>query len=330
MQRSDCNRPRFVRGQAAGHYESWFQRANHPSRPLALWIRYTIFSPAGRPDDAIGELWAIFFDGERGRIATVKQDTPIGACEFAPDRFDVRIGAATLTGCRLDGSASGSAHTISWSLEYESPEDPLLLLPRQLYERGLPKAKALVGSPNAVFRGSVTVDGQEIRIDDWTGSQNHNWGTRHTDSYAWGQVAGFDNAPQAFLECSTAQIRIGPLWTPRMSLVVLRAHGKEYALHSIAQAVRAHGNFEFFDWHIDSAAGGVRIAVHMHAAREQFVGLVYANPPGGTKTCLNTKLAAAEVMLVRTGHPPETFFTRHRAAFEILTDRVDHGIPVVV
>jgi hypothetical protein len=43
------------------------------------------------------------------------------------------------------------------------------------------------------------------------GSQNHNWGSRHTDHYAWGQVAGFDDDPDAFLELSTARVRVGPL-----------------------------------------------------------------------------------------------------------------------
>ncbi len=46
--------------QQQGHYESFFQRANHPSRPLAFWIRYTIFSPKNRPQDALGEVWAAF------------------------------------------------------------------------------------------------------------------------------------------------------------------------------------------------------------------------------------------------------------------------------
>lgn len=56
------NLTRFA-GGAEGHHESFFLRANHPSRPLAIWIRYRIFSPAGRPGDAVGELWAIYFDG---------------------------------------------------------------------------------------------------------------------------------------------------------------------------------------------------------------------------------------------------------------------------
>jgi hypothetical protein len=43
-------------GQMTGHYESYFVRANHPTRPLAFWIRYTLFSPKQHPENALGEL----------------------------------------------------------------------------------------------------------------------------------------------------------------------------------------------------------------------------------------------------------------------------------
>jgi hypothetical protein len=49
---------------------------------------------------------------------------------------------------------------------------------------------------------------------DWVGSQNHNWGSKHTDRYSWGQVAGFDAHPESFLEVATARLKLGPLWTP--------------------------------------------------------------------------------------------------------------------
>jgi len=329
-ERAAWNGCRFVAGTTLGHYESWFQRANHPVRPLAFWIRYTIFSPAGRPQDAVGELWAIFFDGERERVVAVRQEVPLSACGFASSGIDVRVGSATLRDGHLEGSAGSGGHTLGWSLAWDGDEPPLLLLPRSLYGRPLPKAKALVGTPNALFRGRILVDGEEIAIADWQGSQNHNWGSRHTDSYAWGQVAGFDDAPDVFLECSTAQIRIGPLWTPRMSLVVLRAEGEEFALNSLGQALRARGRCESFDWRIASASAEAVVTIRIHAPRSAFVGLTYGNPPGGTKTCLNTKLAACELTLERPGREPRTWTTGHRAAFEILTDRSDHGVAMAV
>lgn len=31
MERTTCNRSRYVEGDPRGHYESYFQRANHPA-----------------------------------------------------------------------------------------------------------------------------------------------------------------------------------------------------------------------------------------------------------------------------------------------------------
>jgi len=58
--RQKANWTRYQPGQGAGHYESFFQRANHPTRPMAFSIRYTIFSPQNHPENAVGELLAIY------------------------------------------------------------------------------------------------------------------------------------------------------------------------------------------------------------------------------------------------------------------------------
>ena len=170
-----------------------------------------------------------------------------------------------------------------------------------------------------MFDGTLEVDGEAIAIDGWIGSENHNWGRQHTDSYAWGQVVGFDDAPDAFLECATARLKLGPLWTPPMTIVCLRYDGRDYRLNSGLQPFRAKGAWKDFDWHFDSAQAGVRIHGRMHAAPEDFVSLTYYNPPGGSHTCLNSKLAACEVTLERSGQAAVTLTSRHRAAFEILT-----------
>jgi hypothetical protein len=329
IEKAAWNGARFREEDTTGHYESWFQRANHPTRPLAFWIRYTIFRPADAPERAVGELWAIWFDGERGVIRAAKEVVPLASCRFAASGIGVTIGPSRLSDVHLEGSATNEHHELAWSLRYAGNEPPLLLLPRDLYERSMPRAKALVGSPNADFTGYLIVDGERIEIDGWRGSQNHNWGSRHTDSYAWGQVAGFDDAPDVFLECSTAQLRIGPFWTPRMSLVVLRAGGEEVAFNTLRQSLRARGRCDGFEWRIDSRMRGARVQVRFHAPAAAFVGLTYLNPPGGSKTCLNTKLAACELTLEREGHAPARWTTAYRAAFEILTDRKDHGIDVV-
>ena len=329
QQRRDAwNASRFRPGESGGLYESYFLRGNHPERPLAFWIRYTIFCPKGRPQEAQGELWAIYFDGETSKVSAVKESRPITECQFSRDCLDVRIGSATLTDGALDGRAASAEHAVSWRLTFAGGGAPLLLLPEAMYSGGFPKAKALVAQPNAVFSGTLTVDGREIALSGWRGSQNHNWGSRHTDRYAWGQVAGFDNAPEAFLECAAAQVRVGPFWSPRLTLLVLRDGDEEIALNGLLQAARAQGDYDFFTWTLDSRSPQARLHGRIEAPAAAFVGLNYLNPPGGAKTCLNSKLASAEFTLERPGRPAKTFVTRSRAAFEILTDRRDHGIAV--
>jgi hypothetical protein len=334
----DYNHSRFDPAGAGGFYESWFQRANHPTRPLAFWIRCTVFSPKGRPRDAIGELWAVWFDGESGRHVVAKSELPIAQCALSREALDVRIGAARLQPGHLRGMAERGEHRIEWDLAWDGGGAPLFLLPPALYDRGLPKAKSLVGAPLARFSGSLVVDGVRMAIDRWTGSQNHNWGAKHTDRYAWGQVAGFDNAPDSFLEVATGQLKIGPWWTPRLTPLVLRHEGEEYALRSIGQALRARGRFgprpaegrpsSDFHWDFATHGDGIAIEGSISAPKEAFVGLRYYNPPGGEKWCLNSKLAACRLRVSRAGKPDQTLEARDRAAFEILTDDRAHGVEI--
>jgi hypothetical protein len=328
----DANAARYRPDARAGHYESYFLRGNHPEQPLAFWIRYTVFSPKGRPEAGCGELWAIVFDGEMRRCIAAKREVPIAECRFGGATLpDVRIAEATLSGTETHGAAEGAGHTITWTLGIRGEPRPLLLLPAALYEARLPRAKSLVPVPLAAFDGEIGVDGQRLRVDGWVGSQNHNWGSRHTDQYAWGQVAGFDGHPETFLEVATARLRLGPLWTPPMTPLVLRHAGREYRLNATRLALRARTSLSYFTWTFATANDEVAIDGTIDAPRWAVVGLRYRNPPGGEKHCLNTKIAHCrlEVRDRATGRA-ETLETAHRAAFEILTDARDHGIVIAV
>lgn len=326
----DVNGARFDPTSGVGHYESWFQRANHPTEKRAFWIRYTIFSPKGRPGDSVGELWAIYFDNDT--IVAVKEVHPIADCSFASRGLNVKVASATLDGGGLVGRCVHDNNMIAWDLKYQSNSAPLLLFAEKLYSAPLPKAKALVGSPMAKYEGHVEINGVRINIDGWMGSQNHNWGSKHTDEYAWGQVAGFDEAPDAFIELSTARIHLGPFKTPWMTPLVLRLDGREIRLSALLQAARNDGEYAVpasgdLRWTFAASKGGDSVRGTIHAPKSDFVGLPYDNPPGGRKTCLNSKVAHCELH-VQTGGQQRTL-TSKRAAFEILTEQTDHGIPVL-
>ena len=149
--RDRFNGCRFDPERPVGHYESWFQRLNHPTRPLAFWSRYTIFSPAARPDQAEAELWGIYFDGENRRISAAKQVLPLSRCRFGRDRLDVTMGDAWLRDGHCTGRARGGSHTLGWDLRYRDGQRPLLLLPERFYSTRFPKAKGVVGTPTVLI-----------------------------------------------------------------------------------------------------------------------------------------------------------------------------------
>ena len=338
-QRQNLNSVRFVEGTGNGHYESYFLRANHPTKPIAFWFRYTIFSPkAGSQSNGekamvgknIGELWAMMFDREKNRVVAAKEEVPFDQCYFSSNGLDVAIAdKGVLTPGIVKGSAASGGNTIAWDLVYGGGQQPLKLLPANLYDAPFPKAKALVGSPMVSFSGTITVNGEDYTVDRWIGSENHNWGSKHTDQYAWGQVAGFDNDPDAFLEVGTAKVKVGPFRTPWMTTLVLRYDQKEVAINSLLQAVKAKASYRYFHWEFDTRNENVRIQGNIYGPKENFVGLNYYNPPGDSNTCLNSKIASCRLVVQEKGKPERVFETKNRAAFEILTADRSHGVPVV-
>jgi hypothetical protein len=326
------NRCRYHPGDGNGHYESYFLRANHPSRPLAFWLRYTILNPRYNPEQAVGSVWAVVFNGETGTHKHARRDFPLASCRFDPDRFVVDVGTSVLEDGRLAGSAAADDTAIAWDLRYHGGQSPLLLLPRPWYEPWVPTAKSLVGLPLARFDGALTINGERLEIADWCGSVNHNWGARHTDEYAWGQVAGFDGHPESFLEVASARVRLGPWSGPRFTPLVLRHNGREEALNGPVTMLLAKSSYSYFVWSFTSENSRVAVEGTISAPREAFVALTYDNPPGGSKQCLNTKIASCELRVrdkaAGPGGKPEVLFTRSRAAFEILTDDREHGVPL--
>lgn len=313
-----------------GHYESWFLRANAPDAARAFWIRYTLFVPENSRRPSLGELWAIWFDGDRNQVVAVKDELPLDDCEFAAETMDVRIGQSRLGQRALNGRAELGDNRISWSLSHEGGTEALLFLPENLYQASLPKAKSVVSRPLVTFQGELHVNGERHDISGWRGSENHNWGSKHTDQYAWGQVAGFEGRPDAFLECITARVRIGPVPSPWLTIACLKLGDETLCFNRIGTALKARGRYEFFDWQWRTAAGGDTLEAHINAPREHFAALTYYNPPGGAKTCLNSKIARCELSLQRASGEQILLHSPHGAAFEILTDSNRHGVPMAV
>ena len=142
----EVNCTRYRSGQQEGHYESFFLRANHPGLPLAFWIRYTIFSPDKSPERAIGEIWAVYFNGDTGNHVAVKREVPFSKCVFKTAEFFARIDEATLQPGKLAGSAMSGGHEISWDLGFHEAVDGNLEAKHRALEMVDPSCGPLPGN----------------------------------------------------------------------------------------------------------------------------------------------------------------------------------------
>ncbi len=298
-------------------YESYFIRGNHPSEKRAFWLRYTLFCGRKGPLKPEGELWiALFENGQpvRGGMNAL----PWAECSFSAEHLRVHLGDSTLDERSAHGGLTTDSLDVKWNLRWEGKDEPALLLKPSLYRGGFPKAKSVVPRPMVRFTGEIAVNEQSWSIADWVGSQNHNWGVQHTDAYAWGQVAGFDTRPDWFLECASARLQYGPVWTPPFTVAVLRAEGREYRFDGLTRAVRASAtwNEQFWEWKVSN--GSETLEARFEASPADWIVFPYRNPPGGTKECRNSKVAAVQLSLTRSDGSRLSASTHHRGAFEIL------------
>lgn len=321
---AQANFSRYNPSTVKGFYESFFIRANHPVEPKAFWIRYTLFSPKDNPKDRTASLWIIYFEGTS--IYPSKTTFYWNDCCFPRKQFSVELGGNFINSAR----AKGESGQLSWDLHYKTEQSALFLLPLSMYNSPFPKAKSIVSQPFALFNGQIKKAGLSIKIDNWIGSQNHNWGYKHTDFYAWGQVAGFDNSPGTFLEVVTAKLVVAELKTPYVTIMVLHHNGKTYSLNDVGCWLRNKGEFKYFQWDFECSNRQISVKGQIKASKAAFVGLKYNNPIGGHKNCLNSKLASCtlEINIPTAIGMPQLLYTQHRCAFEILTNEGQdkHGI----
>ena len=205
---------------AAGHYESFYLKAAHPSEPLGVWIRHTVHKrPGAEPK---GSLWFVLFDGAADGPRASKVTLPGAELGAGPDHY-IHVGESRLS----PGSAVGKAPTeqcdASWELEFDEGEEAFFHLPREwMYTARLPRTKLLTPYPASTFRGQVEVDGRRVELEGWPGMVGHNWGAQHAERWIWLHGSNFEgHGPDTWIDAAIGRIKIGPLTTPWVANGVL-------------------------------------------------------------------------------------------------------------
>ena len=285
-------RPRWP-GDGRGFYESFYLKANHPERRLALWLKFNLLEP--RRGRLGGEVWGVWFDGERGyqRVAHLEGEPRLGEA------------AVEIDGCRLalaDGVLRESARLagMAWEVRLVPLAEPIVHLPSaRLYSGELPRKKIVTPVPLGRLDGWFKMGSERVSLDGWRGFFGRNWGREHARTYAYGNAAFPDGA---LLDGFSARLRMGPLVLPPVSIAVLRTGGSEYRFDRPRQWLSGRPTWNDHSWNLElPGSGGHRLRLAMEAPERDFVRLVYRQPAGGEALCFNTKFACCRLSLTRAG-----------------------------
>lgn len=323
-----------------GHVESYFLRANHPTRPLAIWLKATVLAPRSGP--ALAESWFIWFDGERGTTFAHKQTKPFEEAAFIGDgaselhltapgvEFDLRAeGSARGTVPGADGTAR---FDLSWRKDESPIAQPLSILPWKLLRTGpFPKSKLLTPLPSLRYSGTVELPWGKETLRDWPGMQGHNWGKEHTFEYAWGQC--LFPADDAMVEGFSARVKVGGVTTPRLSAMVVRKGGRVFRFDAIFDAWRQRAEVSADRWSLALRGADGEATLEMDASNRRtqpMVCLGYDNPNGARSYCFNSKLAAVTLVVRPSDSHSFTCKSEHGGALEFLRREPDPRFPHVV
>ena len=309
---------------AAGHYESFYLKASHPTDPVSLWVRYTVHK---RPGEAPrGSLWFTLFDARAEAPWAVKVTTDeVGA----GDDHLIHVGAARFEPGRVTGSASSDGRTASWSLFFDSSEEPFRHLPRDfMYRAALPRTKLLSPYPDARFSGHVEVGGQSFDLDGWRGMVGHNWGAQHAERWIWMHGAGFDGHDDAWFDAALGRIKIGSRTTPWVANGVLSLDGVRHRLGGLGGIRRTEVSESPTACTFTLPGKDMTVQGHVTADRDDFVGWVYADPDGSEHNTVNCSISDLTLTVSRRGKPPLTLSTAGSAAYELGMREKDHGMPI--
>lgn len=323
-----------------GHVESYFLRANHPTRPLALWLKATLFAPrAGEPQ---AEAWVIWFDGERRRTFTHRETVPLGSASFVAtqDGVDIQVwrsffslGANGKASGEMKGRDGEAAWRLTWEAEPFRLGQPLSLYPYRLLRQGpFPKLKLLTPYPLLTFSGEIRINDERVPVDGWTGMQGHNWGKEHLFDYVWGQCQFPRTAttPTTVVEGGSGRAKVGGVVLPRMSMVVVRRGEEAWHFDRVFDLWRQEATVDRWRWtmHLRGAAGEVDLT--MDAEKMPLACLGYRNPDGRLSYCFNTKLAHVWLNVQPRRGRAFQAESEHGGALEFLRNEPDREFPDVV
>ena len=321
-------------GSAKGHVESYFMKFNEPQTGRAAWIKFTLYAPTGKPEQTVGETWAIFFDAnDPAKNVGMKETVSIADCRIERNPLRLQFGGNVFAPGATSGSLKNDrGESIAWDLTWTDGDEPFALFPfEKMYTFKLPKSKALTPFPNSRYSGTLIVGGADWAVSGLRGMQGHNWGEEHAHFYGWVQGSVFDDGADAWFEGFSGKVKIGPVVTPFLSMAFLKLDGRLYRFDRAASWFTKSVELTNNRWTFQIPGPEHVLRGEVGAPTERFCGLHYYDPTGKLSYCLNSKVSDARIELVdkASGETIRTLTSTAGFALEVLTKQPGHGVTMV-
>jgi hypothetical protein len=331
-------------GKRRGFYEVYFIEVQDAAQSTGLWVRYTLRAPIDG-SEPVAEVWGMYFDRRTpSKKLALKQTVPYSMARVARDRLHFAVAGCELTHSGCHGAIEKDGKRLSWDLQWD--EGPRLVhFPYEtMYSAAFPKTKVMSPHFDLRARGSYSAHGETQKLDGVPGQQSHLWGTKHAHRWIWAHANTFKEDSSAVFEGLTAQIKVGPLAVPEMTMYALRYKGVDYLFNAPQDLLRKNESrtdtptrtsayFPVSRWIVGGGNDQLRFRGELWADLETFVGVRYTDPDGSGLVCSHSKIANARLeILVPDGNGwrvSETL-TSHGAALEFVGREADPRVPVLV
>lgn len=318
-----------------GLYESYFLRANHPSRPLALWTKATVLKPTA--STGLQESWFVFFDGEKNRVFADKRTEPL-----VPSFARASDTSLALSVCEASwtiapkGAARGAMEHALWDVRFERMSgalgEPRSFYPPKLLTGSFPRAKGVTPMPALTMDGTVDVFGERVDVEGWYGALGHNWGREHPRRHAWAQCffPAAAGAPAAWLEAITGSVKLaGPVSSPLLSTMIVQRGDASFRFDRVFEAWRQHPHIEERRYTLEVTSADGRARLEVDRGDRPVACLGYRDPTGMLGYCINSKLARTKLTVEPARGAPFTLESEHGGALEFVQRTPAPGLRVV-
>lgn len=325
-------------GLRGGHVESLFLKGNSPDGQRALWLKYTLLAKTdGTPP--VAELWAIAFDRARaGGPRANKRSYPIAQAQVHRAPFGLSLPDGELRHGAAKGALGFDAQggpRIAWDVRFPCPEHAFRPFPSaRMYTGAFPRTKTLTPVPDTQLEGTFEIDGERWDVSGYSAAQGHNWGKGHAHAYAWAHANALRPAPgsapfqRAWFEAISGRVRVGPLLTPWLTSAAIDIDGELFRFDGLRALLSRAVSSDLRSFAFTLRQGEATFQATLRADTAQLAGLRYCDPDGRALSCLNSKLAVAELSLELPGR---RFALRSdQAALELGTRQADHGVAMLV